>query len=126
MTNLFVADRSPSATDIGNIANTNTNAMFDDMDLDVCLKHPRVTKVTIMPDGTLVAELSAPAKADGIIRKTEGLHKANKTGFRGVSDYGDKYKLQLQIDGKQRYLGTFDTIEAAVTARVKAEIEAGL
>ena len=115
MTNLFVAD-----------ANTKTEAMFDDMDLDVCLKHPRVTKVTIMPDGTLVAWLIAPTGDNDIIRKTEGLHKANKTGFRGVSDYGNKYKLQLQIDGKQRYLGTFDTIEAAVTARVKAEIEAGL
>ena len=115
MTNLFVAD-----------ANTKTEAMFEDMDLDTCLKHPRVTKVTIMPDGTLVAELSAPAKADDIIRKTEGLHKGNKTGFRGVSDYGNKYKLQIQIDGKQRYLGTFDTIEAAVKARIVAELEAGL
>ena len=112
MTNLFVAD-----------ANTKTEAMFEDMDLDTCLKHPRVTKVTIMPDGTLVAELSAPAKADDIIRKTEGLHKANKTGFRGVSDYGDKYKLQIQVDGKQRYMGTFDTIEDAVKARIIAELE---
>lgn len=113
MTNLFVAD-----------ANTKTEAMFDDMDLDVCLKHPRVTKVTIMPDGTLVAELSAPAKADGIIRKTEGLHKGNKTGFRGVSIFGEKFRADIQTNGTQRYLGLFDTMQDAIKARVVAELDA--
>ena len=113
MTNLFVAD-----------ANTKTEAMFEDMDLDVCLKHPRVTKVTIMPDGTLVAELSAPAKASDIIRKTEGLRKGNKTGFRGVSIFGSKYRADIHTNGVQRYLGLFDTMQDAVKARILAELEA--
>ena len=113
MTNLFVAD-----------ANTKTEAMFEDMDLDVCLKHPRVTKVTIMPDGTLVAELSAPTEVDDVIRKTEGLHKANKTGFRGVSVFGSKYRADIHTKGVQRYLGLFDTMQDAVKARIIAELDA--
>ena len=122
MTNLFVADLPTSATNIGNIANTNTD-YDDDMDLDTCLKHPRVTKVTIMPDGTLVAELSAPTEADGIIRKAGGLHKGNKTGFRGVSIFGTKYRADIQTNGVQRYLGLFDTMQDAVKARIIAELE---
>ena len=113
MTNLFVAD-----------ANTKTEDMFEDMDLDTCLKHPRVTKVTIMPDGTLVAELSAPTEANDIIRKTEGLHKGNKTGFRGVSIFGEKYRADIQTNGVQRYLGLFDTMQDAVKARIIAELDA--
>ena len=113
MTNLFVAD-----------ANTKTEAMFDDMDLDTCLKHPRVTKVTIMPDGTLVAEMAAPTGADAIIRKTEGLHKGNKTGFRGVSIRGKKFRADISEDGVQYNLGTFKTMQEAIEARIKAEMDA--
>lgn len=110
MTNLFVAD-----------ANTKTEAVFEDMDLDTCLEHPRVTKVTIMPDGTLVAELSAPTEANGIIRKTEGLHKGNKTGFRGVSIRGNKYRADISEFGRQQNLGSFNTLQEAVEARILAE-----
>ena len=109
MTNLFIAD-----------ANTKTD-YDEDMDLDTCLEHPRVTKVIIMPDGTLIAELSAPTEANDIIRKTEGLHKANKTGFRGVSIRGNKYRADISKDGIQFNLGSFDTIQEAIEARILAE-----
>ena len=111
MDNLFVAD-----------ANTRTEAMFEDMDLDTCLKHPRVTKITIMPDGALVVELSTPEKTDDIIRKSDGLHKANKTGFRGVSLSGKKYRASISEDGVQFHLGTFETMQEAIEARIKAEL----
>lgn len=111
MTNLFVAD-------------TKTEAMFEDMDLDTCLNHPRVTKIIIMSDGALVVELSTTEKTDDIIRKTDGLHKANKTGFRGVSLSGKKFRASINEDGVQFYLGTFETMQEAIEARVKAELEA--
>ena len=112
MANLFVTD---------NNNNTHTN-LDDDLDLMTCLEHPRVSKVTIMPDGTLVAEMIVAEKADDIIRKKEGLHKANKTGFRGVSIRGNKFRADISEDGVQYNLGSFDTIQEAVEARIKAEL----
>jgi hypothetical protein len=41
--------------------------------------------------------------------------KVSSTGFRGVSKHGKGYRAKLTIDGKQTYLGTFDTkTEAAI------------
>ena len=107
MANLFVTD------------NRNNNFDDTDLDLDTCLEHPRVTKVTILPDGTLIAEMVA---SDEIIRKdNEGLHKRNKTGFRGVSVCGSKYRASVSQNGIQTHLGTFDTLREAIEARMKAE-----
>jgi hypothetical protein len=109
--NLFVTDVPTSATHIGN---TNIEAL---------LMHPRVSKITVGPDGSVVVELKAdaPVATDDIIRKAEGLHKANKTGFRGVSIRGNKFRADFSEDGVQYCLGVFDTKGEAIAARIKAE-----
>ena len=113
MANLFVTDK-PKQDPIDNLLT----------DLDLCLKHPRVTKITMNADGSMTIDLKDEAKAptDEVIRKTEGLHKANKTGFRGVSIRGTRYRADISEDGVQYNLGTFDTMQEAVAARIKAEL----
>lgn len=111
MANLFITD---------NYKHTDTD---EDLDLVTCLEHPRVTKVTIMPDGTLVAEMANIDASADIIRKQEGLHKSNKTGFRGVSIRGSKYRADISHGGIQYNLGSFETMREAVEARIKAEME---
>ena len=113
MANLFVTDKAPKQDYIDNIL----------PDIDVYLKHPRVTKITVAADGSMTIDLKDEAKAtDEVIRKQEGLHKANKTGFRGVSIRGSKYRADISEDGVQYNLGTFDTMQEAIAARVKAEL----
>ena len=112
MANLFVTDK-PKQDYIDNIL----------PDIDVYLKHPRVTKITVGADGSMTIDLKDEAKAtDEVTRKTEGLHKANKTGFRGVSLRGTRYRADISEDGVQYNLGTFDTMQEAIAARIKAEL----
>ena len=112
MANLFVTDK-PKQDPIDNLLT----------DLELCLKHPRVSKVTMNADGSMTVDLKGEANAPtDIIRKTEGLHKANKTGFRGVSLRGTRYRADISEDGVQYNLGTFETMQEAVAARIKAEM----
>jgi hypothetical protein len=46
-----------------------------------------------------------------------GATRASKTGERGVDHFRGKYRLQLTIDGKRKYVGCYPTIEQAITAR---------
>lgn len=112
MANLFVTDK-PKQDPIDNLLT----------DLDLCLKHPRVAKITMNADGSMTIDLKDEANAPtDTIRKTEGLHKANKTGFRGVSIRGNKYRADISDDGVQYNLGSFETFGEAVAARIKAEL----
>ena len=113
MANLFVTD-TPKQDPIENLLH----------DLELCLKHPRVTKITMSAGGSMIIDLEDEVVAgpDEVIRKKECLHKANKTGFRGVSIRGNKYRADISEDGVQYNLGSFDTIQEAVEARIKAEM----
>lgn len=91
-------------------------------DIDVYLKHPRVAKITVGADGSMTIDLKDEDKTTDIIRKQEGLQKANKTGFRGVSIRGNRYRADISEDGVQYNLGTFDTMQEAIAARIKAEL----
>lgn len=51
---------------------------------------------------------------------------ANKTGFRGISKHGNKYRATISIDYKQIHLGLFTLIEDAVSARDKYIIDNNL
>jgi len=45
-----------------------------------------------------------------------GLSCVNTSGFKGVSKRGKRWKAQIRINGKQTYLGTYDTPEEAGAA----------
>lgn len=95
MANLFVADNHTQAD------------IDEDLDLQTCLDHPRVTKVTIMPDGTLVAEMSPKDEL--------------ATAFKGITKEGNRYRARLTVGGVRRNLGNYETIEEAVEARMMAK-----
>jgi len=52
-----------------------------------------------------------------------GPSKNNKLGIKGVSKNGNKYVARIEINGKSKYLGMFNTIEEARLAREEAEIK---
>ena len=51
----------------------------------------------------------------------------NKSGFLGVNAVGQRFRAQINVDGAQRYLGTFDTPEAAHAVYIseKRKLHAG-
>jgi len=46
-------------------------------------------------------------------RNRKSRNSNNKTGYRNVSFSHDKYIVTLQVDGKQKTLGTFDDVDEA-------------
>lgn len=48
-------------------------------------------------------------------------YKNNKLGMQGVSKYRNKYKAQIQVQGKVTYLGTYSTPEEAHEAYKEAK-----
>lgn len=50
----------------------------------------------------------------------KGLQKNNTTGSRGVYRYGDRWTASISRNGKQNYLGIFNTKEAAENAYTMA------
>ena len=110
MNNLFVTDATKHAS-------------IDGVDLGALLANHRVSKVTVGADGAITIDLHdvVATSASDIIRKAEGLHKGNKTGFRGVSIRGKKYRADISEDGVQYNLGSFNTIQEAIEARILAE-----
>lgn len=59
-------------------------------------------------------------KLDMLTSKTR---KDNKVGVRGVyfNKKRNKYQAYIKLQGKRKYLGSFDTIEGAKEARLRAE-----
>lgn len=57
--------------------------------------------------------------------KSSAKKAAGGTGHVGVSKVelksGTRYKANISVDGKKKYLGTFTTLEEAVAARKEAE-----
>jgi len=47
------------------------------------------------------------------MKNRKGRNSNNTTGFRNVCFYNGKYIVQLQVDGKNKVLGKFDTAEEA-------------
>ena len=52
-------------------------------------------------------------------------YKRSSTGYRGVSKYEDKFKVQITIDGKRTIICGFDTAIQAALAYDQAAIKAG-
>lgn len=60
------------------------------------------------------------------LQNRNGRNKNNKSGYRNVSFYKGKYLVQLQVDNKNKCLGTFDNVEdAAVFATQMRKIHYG-
>ncbi|WP_373780926.1 hypothetical protein [Jeotgalibaca porci] len=63
---------------------------------------------------------AAPKKAKAPAKKS-----SKGTGHVGVSKVelksGTRYKANISVEGKNKHLGTFDTLEEAVAARQEAE-----
>lgn len=50
-------------------------------------------------------------------------HSSSKSGVLGVTRKGVRWKAQIAIDGRKLYLGTFDKVEQASGAYMKAKRE---
>lgn len=114
--NMFITDTT-----------NDTKGIFETTDLSTALNHPRVKEITIDDEGNIFISLSDVVVAkDEVIRKTEGLHKANKTGFRRVSVSGNKYRADICKGGTQTFLGYYEAFSEAVKATEAAEMEDSL
>lgn len=51
------------------------------------------------------------------------MRKDNPSGYTGVMKAKNKWCARIQVNGKKKHLGTFNTIEEAIAARKKAEEE---
>ena len=58
-------------------------------------------------------------------RKKQKIQSNNTTGYKGVRQYGTKFRAAIEISGKQKGLGTFNTAIAAAHAYDQAAIKAG-
>ena len=56
-------------------------------------------------------------------QSNKGIQKNNKTGFKGVSIEGTKYKAQIQKDGKGITIGRFNTAKEAAIAYDEKALE---
>lgn len=69
-----------------------------------------------------VKKMKAPKNKKTTVRKS-----SNGTGHVGVSKVelksGTRFKANISVDGKNKHLGTFDTLAEAVEARKEAEEE---
>lgn len=50
--------------------------------------------------------------------KNRSIHKNNKCGFKGVSPRRGKYTATIRVNGKNKFLGDFDTPEKASDAYI--------
>lgn len=56
-------------------------------------------------------------ESDGSANQTNRLHqKNNKLGVKGVTQRGHRFRAHIQVNGKLKALGTFDSIEEAANA----------
>jgi hypothetical protein len=51
-------------------------------------------------------------------KQNSGVYKNNKTGFRGISKKGKKYEANIRVNGKRKYIGSFNSAELAYNTYV--------
>ena len=64
------------------------------------------------------SSLNFPTMKHNLNKEPKGKkkYKVSSTGFRGVSKSGKRFMANIRVDGKQSYLGTFDTKTEAARA----------
>ena len=68
--------------------------------------------------------MAMPARMMDVVRAAEGLELTTSTGpsgFTGVYLYKGKYHARIGKEGKQHYLGSFDTAEGAALCYARAK-----
>lgn len=58
-------------------------------------------------------------------QRNQSLPITNTSGFVGVSRFGSKWRVRVQVRGKDKHLGIFANLEEAASARLAASIENG-
>lgn len=57
--------------------------------------------------------------------RNQKLRSTNKTGVMGVTPYGDRFRVNISVDGKNIHIGIYDTKKEATAARKQAELDYG-
>ena len=107
MANLFVTDKPF------------VNAIDAAMDV-LPTKTTQVTLVLDLEDMTAVVK-DTTSEVPEYLMKTPPAPATNTTGIRGVSKVKHGYRADITRNGKQTNLGTYDTLQDAVEARLVAQ-----
>ena len=91
---------------------------------DRSLAHIRKLTTRTATPGTIVGTIYAEATRQQNGRN-QSLHHTNTTGRVGVGKRRGAYYAKIEVDGRQRHLGTFPTLVAAANARRAAERQYG-
>ena len=80
-------------------------------DMDDNRKLGREALIRMNVDGTIISSINEKRK----------VNKNSGTGVRGVCHFNGKYRAYISLRRNRQYLGIFDTLAAATTARKEAE-----
>lgn len=56
-------------------------------------------------------------------QQNTGVQKNNKIGVKGITFHRGKYRVTMNVDGKQKYLGKYDNLEMAELAAKEARLK---
>ena len=71
-------------------------------------------------DGLNNAITNLRSAPQAVNNKNASIRKDNKTGHSGVTIRGNRFIPNIRVDGKQYWLGSYETIEEAVRVRKEA------
>lgn len=106
MTNLFIADNYMTAVDTA---------------MDVLPPSAKQMTITVDLETRTALVVDVSTRDPEYMMKTPPVASTNTTGIRGVSKVHSGYRADITRAGKQTYLGTYDSLQDAVEARLVAQ-----